>query len=141
MSRTALCRERSWRQRAVSGVPDRGEAMVRSLGKNWWMFVVQGIIAILFGVSAIVWPGLTLITLVTLFGASAIVDGVAALFAMFQASTTGTPWWLFLIRGLIGLVAGITVFAWPGLTAVLLVYVIGARFLLTGLTEIVAAIA
>jgi uncharacterized membrane protein HdeD (DUF308 family) len=115
--------------------------MLRSLGENWWVLVVQGVLAILFGLGAIAWPGLTLLVLITLFGAYAIADGILALAGMFRTSGQGAPWWLFLLRGVVGIAAGLLTFAYPGMTALILVYFIAARALLSGIFEIVAALA
>ena len=52
--------------------------MVRTLSQNWWLLVLRGVLAILFGVLAFVWPGITVLTLIILFGVYAIVDGMVA---------------------------------------------------------------
>jgi uncharacterized membrane protein HdeD (DUF308 family) len=114
--------------------------MLAAVGKNWWLLLVQGAVAILFGLGAMLWPGATLAALIGLFGAFALVDGVMALVAMFKSASGTTPWWLWLLRGITGIAAGLATFAWPGLTALMLVYVIAARYLLDGLFEIVAAV-
>jgi uncharacterized membrane protein HdeD (DUF308 family) len=115
--------------------------MLDAFGKNWWALVIQGILAILFGIGALLLPGLTLATLVAIFGATAMLDGAIALVAAFTAAGPDTPRWWFISRGLIGILAGVAAFAWPGLTALLLIFVVAARFLLNGLIEIVAAVA
>jgi uncharacterized membrane protein HdeD (DUF308 family) len=104
------------------------------------MFAVQGVAAVLFGLGAMAWPGQTLAVLIALFGAYALADGIAALFAMFQTTAQITPWWVWLLRGITGIAAGLVTFAWPGITALSLVYVIAAKALLSGIFEIVAAL-
>jgi uncharacterized membrane protein HdeD (DUF308 family) len=103
------------------------------------VLVVQGIASVLFGLGALSWPGLTLAVLIALFAGYAVVDGVLALFAMFGEAGSGSPRWVLLLRGVTGIAAGIAAFAWPGMTALLLVYVIAARALLSGIVEIVGA--
>jgi uncharacterized membrane protein HdeD (DUF308 family) len=115
--------------------------MLESFGKNWWVLVVQGVLAILFGIGALLLPGLTLVTLVAIFAASTILDGAITLVAAFTAAGPDMPRWWFIVRGLIGIAAGVAAFAWPGLTALLLIFVVAARFLLNGIVEIAAAIA
>jgi uncharacterized membrane protein HdeD (DUF308 family) len=115
--------------------------MLRSLTQSWWVFLVQGVAAILFGIGALGWPGLTLAVLIGLFSAFAIVDGVVALVAMFQAKEQDPPRWLFLLRGIVGIAAGLGALAYPGMTVLFLVFVIAARSLLSGILEIAAAIA
>jgi len=57
--------------------------MLHALARNWWIVLLRGIAAIVFGVLAFAWPGLTLRTLVLLYGAYALVDGIIALAAAF----------------------------------------------------------
>jgi uncharacterized membrane protein HdeD (DUF308 family) len=114
--------------------------MANALAKCWWVLLLRGIAAIVFGVLAFIWPGLTLVTLVLLYGAFALVDGVLALVAAFTGGAKPVPtWWLILI-GIAGIAAGVITFLWPGITAVLLVLFIGAWALVHGVLEIIAAI-
>ena len=70
--------------------------LLQSLGDNWWLLLLRGIVAIAFGVMAFFWPGLTLVTLTLLWGAYALMDGVIAIWAAFNASggDAGPRWWL-----------------------------------------------
>ena len=69
--------------------------MLHALAKNWWLLLLRGIAAIVFGVLAFVWPGLTLVTLILFYGAFALVDGVIALVAAFTGGAKPLPtWWL-----------------------------------------------
>jgi len=118
--------------------PDR--PMLHALTKCWWLLLLRGIAAIVFGVLAFIWPGLTLVTLVLLYGAFALVDGVLSLVAAFTGSAKPvSTWWLVLV-GLLGIAAGIVTFLWPGITAILLVLFIGAWALVHGIFEIIGAI-
>ncbi len=112
---------------------------LKSLAKNWWLVLLRGIVSILFGLLAFFWPGLTLFTLVLLYGAFALVDGVIALASAFGKERPAPTWWLILI-GIAGIGAGIITFFWPGLTAVVLVLFIGAWALAHGIFEIIGAI-
>ena len=105
----------------------------------WWILALRGVLAVLFGVLAIVWPHLTLLVLVLLFGAYAIVNGVMALIVALQERRVYSRWWIVLIEGLAGIIAGLVAFLWPGITALALLYVIAAWALVTGVFEIVAA--
>ncbi len=53
--------------------------MLNFITREWWVFLVRGIAAILFGVLALVWPGPTLAVLVIMFGAYVLVDGISLL--------------------------------------------------------------
>jgi len=114
--------------------------MLIVLARNWWTLVLRGVLAILFGVMAFAWPGLTLGALVLLFGAFAFVDGVFAIAAALTGRTGGMHWWALLVQGLIGIGVGIATAVWPGITALTLLFVIAAWAIATGIFEIVAAI-
>ena len=114
--------------------------MLRLLAQNWWLFVLQGVLAILFGVAAYLWPGRALGALITLFGVYATLDGILVLIRAFRAAALKAPWWPFLLQGLVSLGAGVGTLAWPGLTALLLVYCIGSWALIGGVLQVVAGI-
>src|SRR5580693_6245999 len=102
------------------------------LAGNWWALALRGLLAVLFGITAFVMPGLTLAALVLLYGAYALVDGVFAVVASLAGRTFGTPWWAMLIRGLLGIAIGIVTFVWPGITELALLYIIAAWAVVTG---------
>src|SRR5262245_23445398 len=107
---------------------------------SWSALALRGILAILFGLLVFVWPGLTLFVLILFFGANALVDGVLALVAAVRGGASGARWWGVLIEGILGVAAGIITFLWPGLTALVLLYVIAAWAIVIRVFEIVAAI-
>ena len=110
------------------------------VSRPWWALCLRGLLAIAFGVFAFTMPGLTIAVLVIWFGAYALVDGIFALIAAFQAATHHRRWWLLLLDGIIGIGAGIVTFAWPGNTALVLVMIIGAWAFLSGTFEIAGAV-
>jgi uncharacterized membrane protein HdeD (DUF308 family) len=117
-----------------------GRPMLHALADRWWLLLLRGIAAILFGILAFIWPGLTLVTLVLMFGAFALVDGAIVLGAAFSGAAKPVPtWWLILV-GLLGIAAGIITFLWPGMSAILLVVFIGAWAVAHGIFEIIGAI-
>src|SRR3954464_6793745 len=93
--------------------------MLQTLSRYWWLILLRGIAAIIFGVLAFIWPGITLVTLVLFYGAFVLIDGVLALANAFMGGSMGSRWWLALI-GVAGIAAGILTLMWPGLTALLL---------------------
>ena len=121
---------------------DRDPAVfVRSLAQNWWAVAVRGIVAILFGLLTLVLPTLTLAALVFMFGAYALVEGVFNLVAAIRrGAALSQPRWLLGLEGLVSVGAGVATFALPGLTALVLAYVIAGWALATGALEIAAAI-
>lgn len=108
------------------------------LGRNWWAIGLRGVIAVLFGLIALVWPGIALGVLVALFGIYAFVDGVFAFIAAVRAAERHAGWWALALEGVLGVAAGIGAFVFPGLTALALLYLIAAWALLTGIAELVA---
>jgi len=107
---------------------------------SWWLIILRGICALLFGVLAFVWPGLTLVALVTLFGAFAIANGIFSLVTSIQLPKgTGGPGSLA-FHGVLSILAGVITFSYPGLTAVSLLFVIAAWAIITGVAEIIFAV-
>ena len=107
---------------------------------HWWALALRGAIAILFGLAALLRPEIALEALILLFGAYALVDGVFAIVGIFGGTRGGTPRWLLLIEGIAGILAGLIAFVLPGLTALLLLYLIAAWAIITGIFEIATAI-
>jgi uncharacterized membrane protein HdeD (DUF308 family) len=113
--------------------------MITQLTRNWWIVVLRGVLAILFGVVAFVWPAISIAALVLLFGAYALVDGIFAVIAALT-NTAGMQRWWVLLEGVVGIVIGVLTFFWPGVTAFVLLYFIAAWSIVTGVLEILAAI-
>jgi len=114
--------------------------MLNLMTQNWWMLAVRGLVAVLFGIAAFLWPGITLWVLVALFGAYALVDGIFALFAAFTRDVERRRWWALLFEGLVGIAVGVLTFIWPGLTAFGLLYLIAFWAIVTGVFEVITAV-
>jgi uncharacterized membrane protein HdeD (DUF308 family) len=102
--------------------------------------LLRGVVAILFGAIALVWPGLTLEVLVLFFGAYVLVDGVFAIIAALTHRTGHDRWWVLLLEGLVGIAAGIITFFLPGVATLALIYIIALWAIVTGVLEIIAGI-
>jgi uncharacterized membrane protein HdeD (DUF308 family) len=111
-----------------------------ALARNWWVLVLRGVLAVVFGILAFVWPGATVGALVILFGAFMLVDGIFALVAAWRRAERRRSWWAFVLEGLSGIAIGVITFFWPGVTAFALLYLIAAWAFVTGVFEIAAAI-
>jgi uncharacterized membrane protein HdeD (DUF308 family) len=114
--------------------------MLEKISRNWWMFALRGLAAIIFGVVALILPEQALQALVLVFGAYALADGIFAMFAGIAARRYFERWWAMLLEGVAGVVIGLLTFFWPSITALALLYFIGAWALITGIFEIVTAI-
>lgn len=108
--------------------------------RYWWQLIIRGIIAIIFGILAFAWPGLTLVVLVILFGAWTLVDGIFSVAAAIEERQTYGRWWVLLLWGIVGIVIGILTFVLPEATALILFTLIAIWAIVTGITEIGAAI-
>lgn len=113
--------------------------LLEALSKNWWAIALRGLCAILFGVIALVWPGITLGAYVLLFGVFAIADGILALAAAFSGGS-GRPWWALVLKAIVSFAAAAVAFLLPGITALALLFVIAFWAIVVGLMEVVVAI-
>ena len=98
--------------------------MLQAIAKKWWVLLLRGLGAIALGLLVIWMPGLTLLTLVILWGLFALVDGIAGITLGIRGEADGTMWWTMMLLGVIGVGAAITAFIWPGMTAVILLWII-----------------
>jgi uncharacterized membrane protein HdeD (DUF308 family) len=110
------------------------------LARWWWTFILRGILAIAFGVLAFLAPPLGIGVLVGLFAAWALIDGVTGLWEGIQSRGSDRSWWLAILEGVVGIVAGILALLFPVFAAEALVLIIAAWAIVTGIFEIVAAI-
>lgn len=116
-----------------------GRIMLHALAKNWWLILLRGLAAIIFGAISFVMPGIGLATLILLYGAYAFADGIFALIAAFSGEAKDKRWWLALI-GVLGLAVGILTLMMPGVTALVLLYYIAFWSIAIGVMQIVGAI-
>jgi uncharacterized membrane protein HdeD (DUF308 family) len=115
--------------------------MLETLARYWWAVALRGAAAVIFGLMALIWPAITITALVLLFRAYAIVDGVVTIgTALFGApASTGRRIWLA-VQGVVGIIAGVVTFAWPGITTLVLLFVIATWAVVTGALEIFVAV-
>jgi uncharacterized membrane protein HdeD (DUF308 family) len=114
--------------------------MDETLLNSWWTLALRGVIAIAFGVLALMLPGITLLSFVALFAAYAIFGGAVWAVGAIQNRKTDDHWWVLLLAGLVSIGAGIIALIHPTLTALVLVLLIGANALVTGVLDIVVAV-
>lgn len=110
------------------------------LFRSWWVAALRGLLGILFGVLAIGWPGLTLLSLVALFAAYAMLAGIASLAGAVRHRGAGQVPWDAVILGIVSIGAGLVAAYHPAATALLLVLIMGANALVVGVLDILAAV-
>lgn len=106
----------------------------------WWMILLRGAIAVLFGVVLFAWPGVSLASLVILFGIFVFIDGIGNVVMAFGGRQEEDHWWVLLLAGLAGIAVGILTFLNPDITALVLLFYIAIWAIVTGVLQIVAAI-
>jgi len=114
--------------------------MTDVLARNWGWVALRGVVAILFGLLTIVRPGITLSALLLLFGAFAIADGSFRLFSAFANRHDQPQWGALALGGALGIVAGVIVLVMPGVSGLVLLYIIAVWTIVTGAAEIAVAI-
>jgi uncharacterized membrane protein HdeD (DUF308 family) len=113
--------------------------VVIDLRRAWWVVVLRGVLALLFGLFALTWPAITALALALLFGVYVLVDSIGLLIDAFRNPDKSNRG-MRILGGVLGILAGIIAIVWPGITAAALAILIGAWALITGIAEIVAAI-
>jgi uncharacterized membrane protein HdeD (DUF308 family) len=110
------------------------------VGRYWWVWAVRGLAAVLFGAAAFAWPGMTLVMLIWLFGAYALVGGFFTLVSAVKHRAEDSRWWVLLMSGAVSMAAGLIANFYPVVTGFALLYGIAGWAIVTGALEIVSAI-
>jgi uncharacterized membrane protein HdeD (DUF308 family) len=103
-----------------------------TLVQNWWLFTLRGIVGIIFGLIALIFTGPTMLSLVILFSAYMLVDGVAGIISAIRAIRRRDRWGLLAFEGLLDIAVGIVAFLWPGITVLAFVLLIAAWAIVSG---------
>lgn len=117
----------------------RTDAATAALAPNWWLFLLRGILGVIFGCLALIFPGPTMLSLVLLFSAYMLVDGVAGIISAVRAMRRGDRWGLLILEGLLNVAVGIGAFLWPGPTVLAFVLLVAAWAIITGALMTAAA--
>jgi uncharacterized membrane protein HdeD (DUF308 family) len=114
-------------------IADASDEQMRALlAQNWWAFALRGVLGIVFGLIAIFLPGVTMLSLVLVFSAYALVDGVFAIIAAGRAIRRHERWGFLLLEGIVNIIAAAIAFLWPGITVVSFVFLVGTWAILSG---------
>lgn len=115
------------------------QAMNDTLADNWWAVALRGVAAILFGVAAFAMPVVTMLSLVFVFAAFSIVDGVFGIVMSVRGARKGERWVWLLLSGVFGIAAGVVAALWPGLTVLAFVILVAAWALISGTLMLISA--
>lgn len=115
------------------------QAMNDVLANNWWAVALRGVAAILFGVAAFAMPIVTMLSLVFVFAAFSIVDGVFGIVMSARGARNGERWVWLLLSGIFGIAAGVVAALWPGLTVLAFVLLMAAWALISGTLMLISA--
>ena len=110
------------------------------LARNWWVLLLRGILAVIFGIVAVINPAVTITVLVIYIGAWYLVDGIFSIITSLTAPKGYRGWVWLLISGVIGVIIGLITFFMPGLTALVLLYYVIAWLMVTGVMQVIAGI-
>ena len=113
--------------------------LLSELTGQWWLIALRGLAAVLFGILAVLWPVATLQLLVVFFGVYALIDGAITLLSAFTRSREDIPKWVLALEGMLGIVAGYVILAWPGVTTLFFISLLSLWAVVTGFVQIVAA--
>jgi uncharacterized membrane protein HdeD (DUF308 family) len=118
----------------------RSDHASQALAQNWWLIALRGVLAIIFGIIALVLPGPTMLSLVLLFSAYMLVDGIVGIVSAVRAIRNKEDRWSWLIvEGLLNIAIGVVAFLWPGITVLAFVLLVAAWAIVTGAAMTVAA--
>jgi uncharacterized membrane protein HdeD (DUF308 family) len=114
-------------------------AMSGVLAQNWWAVALRGVLAIIFAIIAFAVPAATMLSLVLVFAAYMLVDGILAIVAAVRAAGRDERWGLLVFEGIVDIIAGAVAFLWPGLTILAFVLLVAAWAIVSGVSMFVAA--
>ena len=114
--------------------------LLETLKRHWWVSVLRGVAAIIFGIIAFTHPVMAIATLVLFFGAWVLIDGIFRVVGAIRDRGADPDWAWQIVLGIIGIIVGLLTFHAPQVTALALVIYIAAWALMMGASEIVMAI-
>lgn len=108
--------------------------------RSWWVLILRGLFAIVLGLISLAWPDITVFVIVTIMGVFLLLDGMIEIWVGFLGRGHQPEWWTDALLGVLAVIAGIGILAWPGIGAFGLMIFIGASFLTYGITLVYQAI-
>jgi uncharacterized membrane protein HdeD (DUF308 family) len=108
--------------------------------RSWGALLFGGVVSVLFGLVALIWPGKTLLIVIAFFGVFILAESIVLIVVTVARRREYERWWIGLVGGVLGLVIGGITLLRPRATTVFLLYLLAAWALITGVLAIVAAI-
>ncbi len=122
-----------------SSATSESTAMSAVLAGNWWLVALRGVLGIIFGVLALLFPDITLLVLVLVVAAYMLADGVLAIISAVRAARKGERWGLLVLEGVCNIATGSLAFLWPGITIFVFTILIAAWAIVSGILMSAAA--
>jgi uncharacterized membrane protein HdeD (DUF308 family) len=122
-----------------AGFAQRSDVLTHLLARNWWVVALRGVFGILFGLAALFLPIVTLASLVLLFAAYMLVDGVLGIVEGVRAAANNQRWGTLVLEGVVDLIASAIAFFWPLVTVLAFVFLAGAWAIISGALLVSAA--
>lgn len=110
------------------------------VAKYWWVVLVRGVLLVTLGVMAFAWPGPTALAIAVLFGAFLLVDGVMEIAEGIAERRTSSSWGWLVAQGVLAVIAGLLALIWPGITALVLLYLVAFWAIVAGIAGIAAGL-
>ena len=120
----------------MSDSPYEARSVLKTL---WWLVLLRGILAILFGIAVLAWPKATVVVFVVLFAVFSLLDGILDIVLGVQAKGERGRWLIFL-QGALAIIAGIIAVFWPSITAIVLLWLVALWAILSGVMEIAGSL-
>lgn len=114
--------------------------MLARLSSHWWLFLIRGVLALALGIVMPLVPGAAILTLALVFGAYAFVDGIVAIAAAIRMRHADSQLLWLIVEGVLGVLTGIVTFVYPGITALVLVFLFAWWAVFSGIAAIVTAV-
>lgn len=112
------------------------ELAKKTLAHHWWAILLRGIIAIVFALIVFSYSGMALAILIFVLGLYLVIDGVFLMIASVKSMVEHKHWWVQLIQGILAIIVGILVLSWPGMTALIILYLVAIWAIVSGVFEL-----
>lgn len=126
-------------QTTYADVSSREGELRRLLARNWWVVALRGVLAILFGLIVLIFTGPAILSLVLVFSAYMLVDGIFAIISGVRAARRHQRWGLFIFEGIVDIIAAVLAFLWPAITVLAFVLLVAVWSLASGGAMLAAA--